>query len=83
MASRGLRGAGSGEAAREHLAAGQPIYIANDQTPANHVIRRYPDGRQELLDCSNLDELRVVAELEPVQPIAPGQSPSAPALIGE
>ena len=35
-------------AAREILASGHPICIARDDTPAGHVIRVYPDGREEL-----------------------------------
>lgn len=37
-------------AAREHLAAGQPIYYCEDDTPDRYVIKEYPDGRKELVD---------------------------------
>ena len=36
-------------AAREILASGTPIHIARDDTPPVHVIRVYPDGREELV----------------------------------
>lgn len=37
------------------LASGLPIHIARDDTPAGHVIRIYPDGREELMRV-DLDE---------------------------
>ncbi len=40
---------GDDSAAREHLAAGRPIYICEDDTPAGLVIKEYPDGRRELV----------------------------------
>ncbi|WP_454882974.1 hypothetical protein [Sphingomonas oryzagri] len=36
-------------AARKMLTSGMPIHIARDDTPAGHVIRVYPDGREELV----------------------------------
>lgn len=36
-------------AARDILASGMPIDIARDDTPDGHVIRVYPDGREELV----------------------------------
>lgn len=36
-------------AADEILASGQPIHIARDDTPAGHVIRVHPDGREQLV----------------------------------
>ena len=38
-----------GEAARAHLAAGRAITYLEPNTPPGHVIRRYPDGRRELV----------------------------------
>lgn len=35
--------------AREHLAAGRPIYYGEDDTPAGLLIKEYPDGRRELV----------------------------------
>ncbi|HYG87243.1 MAG TPA: hypothetical protein VD978_13380 [Azospirillum sp.] len=64
MSSKGLRGSGSGDAAREHLAAGRPIVYCDDSTPAGHVIKKYPDGRKELIDYST-DSPRLVSVIEP------------------
>jgi hypothetical protein len=36
-------------AADETLAMGLPVYTAEQDTPANHVIRTWPDGRRELV----------------------------------
>jgi hypothetical protein len=38
-----------GAAAKEHLAAGFPIYFRDADTPAGLVIKEYPDGRRELV----------------------------------
>jgi len=38
-----------GEAAAAHLRAGRPIYTAEADTPAGHVIRTWPDQRRELV----------------------------------
>jgi hypothetical protein len=36
-------------AADETLAMGLPIYTTERDTPANHIIRTWPDGHRELL----------------------------------
>ena len=36
-------------AAREHLAAGRLIYYVEDDTPEGLLIKKYPDGRRELV----------------------------------
>lgn len=36
-------------AAREHLAAGRPIYYVDDDTPDELLIKKHPDGRRELV----------------------------------
>jgi len=46
-------------AAKEHLAAGFPIYFREADTPAGLVIKKYPDGRQELI-CFDLTGEKVV-----------------------
>ena len=46
-----------GSAAEEILASGQPIHISRDDTPAGHVVRVYPDGREELVR-TDWDEMR-------------------------
>jgi len=38
-----------GEAAKELLAKGIPIYYSEDDTPENLIIKEYPDGRRELV----------------------------------
>ena len=38
-----------GAAARAHLAAGRPITYTDDSFP-DHMIRKWPDGRRELID---------------------------------
>ncbi|QKS00782.1 hypothetical protein F9288_14995 [Sphingomonas sp. CL5.1] len=38
-----------GAAAREHLAAGFPIYYSEPNTPGDVVIKEYPDGHRELV----------------------------------
>jgi hypothetical protein len=40
---------GDDSASRAILAAGRPIYIAREDTPPDHVIRVYPDGREEIV----------------------------------
>jgi hypothetical protein len=42
----------TGEAAKEHLAAGRPIYYGDDAHP-DLVIKKYPDGRKEIVDFDN------------------------------
>lgn len=41
--------AGDDSAARASLAAGVPIYYAEEDTPADGVIKEYPDGHRELV----------------------------------
>ncbi|MBY3757070.1 hypothetical protein HLK65_28375 [Azospirillum formosense] len=53
-----------GAEARSHLAAGFPIYYADDKTPVGHVLCKHPSGRVELLDATD-DEPRVVKVLKP------------------
>jgi len=43
-------------AARELLAAGWPVYYAEEDTPAGMVIKRHPDGRRQLVRGSGPDE---------------------------
>jgi hypothetical protein len=47
-------------ASREILASGMPIHIARDDTPAGHVIRIYPDGREELIRFDRDEAERVL-----------------------
>jgi hypothetical protein len=48
--------AGDDSAARASLAAGVPIYYAEDDTPADGVIKEYPDGHRELVAFVNGSE---------------------------
>ncbi len=38
-----------GQAAKDHLAAGRPIYFCEADTPEGLVIKQHPDGRRELV----------------------------------
>ena len=49
-------------AARELLAAGWPVYYAEDDTPPGLVIKRHPDGRRQLVRGWGPDE-EVVRDL--------------------
>jgi len=40
---------GAGDAARETLAAGRPIYYSEPETPDGMLVKEYPDGRRELV----------------------------------
>jgi hypothetical protein len=42
-------GADDGAAAREHLAAGRPIYYCEETTPDGLCIKEFPNGRRELV----------------------------------
>jgi len=46
---KNMKGAGSGNAARENLAAGNPIYYRKPDTPPGVCVKEYPDGRLELV----------------------------------
>ncbi len=52
-----------GQAAKSHLAAGRPIYYCEDAYP-NYMIRKWPDGRRELVTLTSRDEILVVVPLE-------------------
>jgi hypothetical protein len=52
----------NGAAARAHLAAGNPIYYCKDDTPDEMVIKKYPDGRKQLVRMEGETEI-VVSEL--------------------
>ncbi|MGH8845950.1 MAG: hypothetical protein ACREXQ_01705 [Polaromonas sp.] len=62
---KGLRGAGSGEEARRHLAAGRAIYVSDPNWPGR-AVRVHPDGRRELMRLDlEKGELVVDRELPP------------------
>lgn len=54
-----------GEAVRAHLAAGRFVSYRKPDTPPGHVIRRFPDGRRELVRIDR-DGDAVVAQLPPL-----------------
>ncbi|WP_244851820.1 hypothetical protein [Caballeronia sp. SL2Y3] len=49
-----------GDAAKEHLAAGFPIYVQTDETPDDVVEKRYPDGRVEFVTFDRDGEKSVI-----------------------
>ena len=49
------------------LGEGYPIVYREPETPAGHVIQRYPDGKRELVRYENRKPV-VVAELSSVAP---------------
>lgn len=51
----GTLGSDDGAAAKSHLAAGRPIYYCDDSYP-DAMIRKWPDGRRELV---NVDDATV------------------------
>ena len=52
-----------GEAARSHLEAGFPIYYSEHDTPADAIIKEYPDGCRELVrvDADGEHVIRAIA----------------------
>jgi hypothetical protein len=51
---------GDDSASRAILASGLPMHIARDDTPAGHVIRIYPDGREELMRVDRDEAARIL-----------------------
>lgn len=48
-----------GSAARSHLVAGRPIYYGDDCWP-KEVVRKYPDGRMELVEALGKGQMKVI-----------------------
>ena len=46
-----------GEAAESMLAAGFPIFYAEDDTPAGWLIKEYPGGRRVLVESATSQEV--------------------------
>lgn len=44
------------------LASGRPIYIAYDHTPAGHVVKVHPDGREELMRVDRAEAAKVLGD---------------------
>lgn len=51
-----------GLAAKQHLDAGRPIYYGDDRYP-NGLVKKYPDGRKQLVTVSNGGEISVIRDL--------------------
>ena len=53
----------NGAAAREHLAAGRPIYYCEDTTPEGISIKEFPDGHRQLVrfDAEGEHVIRTIA----------------------
>jgi len=51
-----------GLAAKQHLAAGRPIYYGDDRYPSG-LVKKYPDGRKQLVTVSASGEISVIRDL--------------------
>ena len=51
-----------GQAAKQHLNAGRPIYISDPRFPG-HVVRKFPDGRKQIVAVSDKGEISVVRDI--------------------
>lgn len=51
----------------DSLRAGRPIYVWDKDTPDDAVIKKYPDGRRELVRFDAAGE-HVIGPLPPVEP---------------
>lgn len=53
---------GDGSAAERHLKAGRPVYYTEPRHP-KVLIRKWPDGRREVVDLDENDEVVVLSQL--------------------
>ena len=51
-----------GLAAQQHLAAGRPIYFGDEKYPSG-IVRKYPDGRLQLVSINERNEIVVIKNL--------------------
>jgi len=51
-----------GEAAQQHLAAGRPIYYGDARFPEG-LVKKYPDGRQQLVSVSADGKVSVIRDI--------------------
>jgi hypothetical protein len=51
-----------GQAAKQHLAAGRPIYYGDARYPGQ-VMKEFPDGRKQLVAVSDKGEISVIRDL--------------------
>ncbi|AZG14887.1 hypothetical protein EHF44_16480 [Cupriavidus pauculus] len=56
----------SNEAARAHLARGNPIYVPTPDTPKGLVEKRFPDGRRQFVRFDLQGEHVVVDDVQTV-----------------
>jgi hypothetical protein len=52
----------TGEAAREHLAAGRAVYYGDADYP-DFAVKEYPDGRKEVVDFDDDGKERIIKQL--------------------
>lgn len=51
-----------GLAAKQHLDAGRPIYYGDERYP-NGLIKKFPDGRKQLVSVSASGEISVICDI--------------------
>ena len=51
-----------GLAAKQHLAAGRPIYYGDTRYPEG-IVKKYPDGRLQLVSISNTGVITVIRDI--------------------
>lgn len=51
-----------GQAAKQHLAAGHPIYYVDPAYPGQ-IVRKFPDGRRQIVVMLGKGQVEVVREL--------------------
>ena len=51
-----------GLAAKQHLEAGRPIYYGDERYP-DGLVKKYPDGRKQLVSVSAAGEISVICDL--------------------
>ena len=47
-------------ASREILASGTPVHVVRDDTPAGHLVRIWPDGREEVVLFDRDEAIRIL-----------------------
>lgn len=51
-----------GLAAKQHLAAGRPIYYGDTRYPEG-IVKKYPDGRMQLVSISDSGVITVIRDI--------------------
>lgn len=51
-----------GLAAKQHLADGRPIYYGDDRYPEG-IVKKFPDGRQQLVSVDSDGKIKVIRDL--------------------